>query len=86
MNNLLNDLWDNYLMELPMEKNEEKRLILNKVMECEAYLDANLSDEQKQKFHDFDNGLSEVTAINEREAFVRGVRFAVRFILESQRF
>ena len=80
---LLNDLWDSYFAEIPMEKNPEKRLILNKVIECERLLDENLSEELKQIFHEFDNGLSEVTAINERESFVRGVRFAVGLLLEA---
>ncbi len=80
---LLTDLWDSYFMEIPMEKDSEKRLILNKVIECERFLDENLSEDLKRKFHEFDNGLSEVTAINERESFVRGVRFAVRLILEA---
>ena len=80
---LLNDLWDGYFAEIPMEKNPEKRLILNKVIECERLLDENLSEELKQIFHEFDNGLSEVAAINERESFVRGVRFAVRLLLEA---
>lgn len=49
----------------------------------ESYLEENLSEEQKQRFREFDNGLCEVTAISERESFVRGVRFAVRLLLEA---
>ncbi len=46
-------------------------------------LNEKLSDELKKSFHQFDNGLSELTAIIEREAFVKGGRFGVRFIMEA---
>ncbi len=83
MQNLLFDLWDGYFFELPAESSTEQRLILDKVVECEKLLNEKLSDELKKSFHQFDDGISRVTAIVERDAFVKGVRVGVRFIMEA---
>lgn len=83
MPNLLLDLWDGYFFELPAESSAEQRLILDRVIECEKLLNEKLPDELKKSFHQFDDGISKVTAIAEREAFVKGVRVGVRFIMDA---
>lgn len=76
-------LWQHYLIESPLQRNESENEIIKKYCEAEKLLRAKLNDEQKELLEKYDNTISETNSISERYAFVKGVRFATRLIFEE---
>ncbi len=79
----LEELWQYYLIEVPLQRNEKEKEIIRRYGEAEDKLRAKLSDEQKELFDEYDNSISETNSISERYAFIKGVRFATRLIFEA---
>lgn len=79
----LEDLWQYYLIEVPLQRNDKEKEIIKRYGEAEDKLRAKLSDEQKELLEKYDNSVSETNSISERYAFIKGVRFATRLIFEA---
>ena len=79
----LEDLWQYYLIEVPLQRNDKEKEIIKRYGEAEDKLRAKLSDEQKELLEEYDNSVSETNSISERYAFIKGVRFATRLIFEA---
>ena len=79
----LEDLWQYYLIEVPLQRNNKEKEIIKRYGEAEDKLRAKLSDEQKELLEKYDNSVSETNSISERYAFIKGVRFATRLIFEA---
>lgn len=83
MKNNLENLWLNYIIEIPMNKTDKEKEIISEWAKKEDYFYAMLSKEQINAFEDYDNTLSQVNRITEKNAFIKGVMFATRFIFEA---
>lgn len=79
----LEELWQYYLIEVPLQRNEKEKEIIREYGEAEEKLRAKLNDEQKELLEEYDNSVSETNSISERYAFIKGVRFAIRLIFEA---
>lgn len=83
MKKLLEDLWYSYLMENRVERDSEEMKILDTLIENEEKLRADLNDEQKLTFTRYESCVDDINGIAEKRAFVRGLRFGVRFMIET---
>lgn len=79
----LEELWQYYLIEVPLQRNEKEKEIIREYGEAEEKLRAKLNDEQIELLEEYDNSVSETNSISERYAFIKGVRFAIRLIFEA---
>lgn len=83
MKKILEDLWYSYLMENSIERNTEKKKILNILTANEEKLHEKLNKEQKEALENYENSLYEINSISEKEAFIKGIRFATMFLIEA---
>ncbi len=79
----LEDLWQYYIIEVPIARNEKEKEILKKYSEVEELLRSKLTDEQKELLEEYDNSVCETHGIYEKYAFIKGIRFATRLIFEA---
>lgn len=79
----LEELWQYYIIEVPLQRTDDEKEIISKYGKAEKILRAKLNDEQKELLEEYDNAISETNSISERYAFVKGVRFATRLIFEA---
>ncbi|MBQ8767756.1 MAG: hypothetical protein IJZ16_13245 [Clostridia bacterium] len=79
----LDDLWYSYLVETILKKSDnEKELIKQFSVDDKALREA-LNNEQKQLLEKYDQSSSIMNSLTEKFAFVKGVKFAVRFLFEA---
>lgn len=83
MQNDLENLWFNYLIEMPIAKNNQEKNIINNFRKKEKALRSILNKEQIKVFEEYDGVVSEVNSISEKNAFVKGIMFATRFIFQA---
>ena len=79
----LEDLWFDYLIEFPIERNEREKTTIKEWLNKEKYFRSNLNEEQIAMLEEYDDALSAVNRISEKNAFIKGVLFATRFIFEA---
>lgn len=83
MNFNLEQLWYAYLNQYPYENNEEIIKLRDELLQKEQQLRADLSDDQTKLFFRYNESQGMLEIVKEREAFIKGVKFAVNFMLES---
>ncbi|MBR5246276.1 MAG: hypothetical protein IKV25_02765 [Clostridia bacterium] len=79
----LEDLWESYIIEVPMERTAEEKEIIKSYSEKENLLRSKLTAEQKELLEEYDNAVCETNSISEKYAFIKGVRFTTRLIFEA---
>ncbi len=79
----LEELWQYYLIEVPMQRNDNEKGIINKYGKTEDIFRSKLNDEQKDLLEEYDKSITETNSISEKYAFIKGVRFATRLIFEA---
>ena len=80
MKNLIEDLWFSYLIEERTVLSDSDRLIVNSSKQKRDKIYNALNREQKTDFDDYEENSNNICNIYEKEAFVKGVRFAVEFL------
>lgn len=75
MRKVLENLWYAYLMENPVEKNDDKKRVLDRLEAIEEELRASLNGVKAEKLKMYDDCLSDISGITEKEAFIKGIRF-----------
>ena len=83
MKQTLEDLWFSYLIDAPVRRDGERKKILEEADRLEDKLRAQLSERQLGALNDYEDSMGEICSMDEKEAFVKGVRFAVRFLIEA---
>lgn len=83
MRQVLEDLWYYYLIEAPMERNDKEKAIISEWSEKENYFRSKLNEEQLKFLNEYDDAVSQVGRISEKNAFLKGVMFATRFLVEA---
>lgn len=78
----LEELWMNYVIEVPMQRNEEEKGYINEYSKISTLLRSRLTDEQKELLEEYDNAVCETSRMSEKYAFIKGVRFTTRLIFE----
>ncbi len=79
----LEELWENYLVEVPMERTEEEKCYIKEYSKISALLRSKLNDEQKKYLEEYDNAVCTTNGLSEKYAFVKGMRFAFRLFVEA---
>lgn len=79
----LEDLWQHYLIEVPIERNSKEKAVIEKYREINNRLRSKLNEEQKEILEEYDNIVCETNGISERYAFIKGVRFTARLFIEA---
>ena len=83
MKTVLKDLWLSYMIESTANMDNEEKRILDKIVSKEKELNEKLTREQLEVFESFTNSFHEINCLSERNAFIKGVCFATRFIFEA---
>ena len=79
----LEDLWNYYLIEVPIKDNKKENMIRSQFIKKEKKLRSKLTQEQLELLNEYDEGVSELGRISERHAFIKGVMFTTRFIFQA---
>lgn len=79
----LEDLWFYYLIEVPIKRSSKENDIINEWSRKEEYFHSKLDEEQLKILEEYDNAVSAMSRISEKNAFIKGVMFATRFIFEA---
>lgn len=79
----LERLWYDYLIEIPMEYSKKEKDIINNWKENETAFRSALNKEQIKLLEEYDKFLSEVNGISEKNAFIKGIIFATKFIFQA---
>ncbi|MBE6711354.1 MAG: hypothetical protein E7579_09580 [Ruminococcaceae bacterium] len=81
----LEDLFFGYNIpfEAPSLDPDEYHRLNEKIQESENPLWKSMNPEQKKLYNQYIDSCTELTSMQERDAFIRGFRLAVQFFLES---
>lgn len=79
----LEDLWNYYLIEVPIKYSKKENMIRSQFSEKEKQLCARLTQEQLKLLEEYDSAVAELGRISERHAFIKGVMFTARFIFQA---
>lgn len=79
----LEDLWNYYLIEVPIKDNKKEKLIKSQFSKKEKTLRSKLTQEQLDLLNEYDDMVSELSRISERHAFIKGIMFATRFLFQA---
>ena len=63
---------------IPTKELEE---VLEKAYQSEERLRENLNEKENELFLKYEAYMSEISSISEKDAFIRGVRFATKYLL-----
>ncbi len=83
MRNDLEDLWNYYLIEMPISNTKKEDILIRGYAKQEEKFRSRLSEEQIIFLEEYDNAVSEINRITERHAFIKGVMFATRFVFQA---
>lgn len=83
MKKVLYDLWHSHLIEeeLPRGANEEQ--LIKNVSDTDNALRKALNKEQNSLLEEYDKAVCLLSCATERHAFIKGVRFTIKFLLEA---
>ena len=85
MSKLLESIWYDYISQQPAELSQEMRALREELNRSNDLLWGDLNNTQKEEFLEFESCMNRMTGAAEKDAFVRGVRFAVTFLLSAVR-
>ncbi len=79
----LEDLWNYYLIEVPIKNTKKEDILVKNYAKVEDAFRSKLSSEQIAFLEEYDDAVSELNRISERHAFIKGIMFATRFIFQA---
>ncbi len=79
----LEDLWNYYLIEIPIKNTKKEDILIQNYSKKENKFRSKLTDEQIDFLNEYDRAVSEISRISERHAFIKGVMFATRFVFQA---
>ena len=83
MKPILEELWYSYIMENSAEDNAQVKKMLRALVEKQDYLKDNLDPEILKICEECHGIIFEMSGISEKEAFVKGVRFATKYLIDA---
>ena len=83
MKSLLEQLWYAYLNLYPYENDEEIIRLRDDLLLKEQQLRSEFTEEQTKLFFSYNDSQGMLEIVKERNAFIKGVKFAVKFFWES---
>ena len=85
MKNTLEDLWFSYLMEQRVALADSDKIIVNSLSNKREEIYKTLDSEQKNAFEKYEESSDNVSIIYEKQAFIKGVKFAANILLDALR-
>lgn len=79
----LEDLWNYYLLEVPIKNTKKEEILVKTYSKSEDKFRSRLTDEQIIFLDEYNTAISELNRISERHAFIKGIMFATRFIFQA---
>lgn len=79
----LEDLWNYYLIEVPIKNTKKEEMLVKSFGKKEDKFRSKLTDEQIFFLEEYNDAVSELSRISERHAFIKGVMFATRFVFQA---
>ena len=83
MKNLLEELWYSYDMTDTNENEEQRSELLNLIVLNEDRLKETLNEKETETLKNLEDCIDELNHIAQKQAFMKGVRFAVSFMCEA---
>ena len=83
MKKMLEELWYLYETRRPDKFAVERERLLRKMEDAEDKLFPHLTNEQKDALDDFRTSVNEISMLQEKEAYYRGIRFATTYMIEA---
>ncbi|MBQ3604367.1 MAG: hypothetical protein IJA02_11035 [Clostridia bacterium] len=81
MQNLLEDLWFSYLIEDRVSLSDSENIIVKSSSEKRDKIYNTLNPVQKNAFDEYEENSNDICNIYEKHAFLKGVHFAVKFLI-----
>lgn len=79
----LEDLWYNYIIEISLKKDKREKTAISRFVEKEEEIRSMLDEKQLSKLEEYNDAVSEMSSISEKNAFIKGVSFATKFIFQA---
>ena len=79
----LESLWYSYIVENGMVRTEQERAIIKNLSDNDEQFRSKLNQEQISLLEEYDKAFTATYSILEKDAFVKGIRFATRFLVEA---
>lgn len=79
----LEKLWYSYLIEEVSKKCDKETNLIRKLSADESALRSKLNEEEIELLEKYDASVNEMCSLSEKHAFIKGVRFTVRFFIEA---
>ena len=79
----LEQLWYSYIVETGTVRTESDRAIIKNLSEKDEQLRSSLNQEQIKLLEEYDKAFTATYTLLEKDAFVKGIKFATRFLFES---
>ncbi|MBE6605645.1 MAG: hypothetical protein E7635_01225 [Ruminococcaceae bacterium] len=86
MKNLLEELWYSYDMTDTNENEEQRSELLGLIVRNEDKLKETLNEKEMDTLTKLENCIQELNDLSQKEAFIKGVRFAASFMCEALGF
>ena len=84
MKNILENLWNEYLLdECAVMDTDEERTLTKKAVELHEIANALLNKEQEDAIEQYVNVLHDIEALFAKKAFFKGCEFALAFLLDT---
>ncbi len=77
----LENLWYSYIVETGTVRTEQERAIIKNLSEKDEQFRAKLNPEQIASLEEYDKAFTATYSMLEKDAFVKGIRFATRFLV-----
>jgi len=82
-NSTLETLWELYQSEYPLKVCTKEKELIKEIEEYGDKLCASLDEQQKEMLQRYQDLWDRVSCFSEKEAFIKGVKFATGFLLEA---
>ncbi len=79
----LDALWYNYQIEKTVQADKEQKDLIHRLALIEKKLASLFNNEQAETFEEFDICINELHGLTEKDAFVKGIRFATQYLIEA---
>ena len=79
----LEQLWYSYIAETGTVRTESDRAIIRNLSVKDEQLRSKLNQEQTNPLEEYDKAFTATYNLLEKDAFIKGIKFATRFLFES---
>ena len=79
----IEEIWEILYCEREKRVSEEEKKVLHQLIEKEKEMYSQMNEEMSKIFGEYNNLENELCALSEKESFCMGVKFGVKFMVET---